>query len=69
MKSTTEERDKPQNKAGERKRLELRSHTFRTATGNGSRILEGVDGRSLIARRYAEVAGAIASDLGGQGIT
>ena len=54
------------NKQGERKRLDLPSQAFRTSVANGSRILDGVDGRSLAARRFAEVAAAIASDLGGE---
>jgi hypothetical protein len=29
-------------------------------------VLEGIDGRSHVARGYAEVAGAIAVDLGGE---
>jgi hypothetical protein len=33
---------------------------------NGSRILEGIDGRTAVARRYAEVAAGIAVDLGGE---
>jgi hypothetical protein len=53
---------KPQNT----KRLDLPSKAFRTATGAGHRILEGIDGRCAIARRYAEVAGGIAVDLGGE---
>jgi hypothetical protein len=32
---------------------------------NGVSTLNGVDGRSLVARRYREVAAQIASDLGG----
>ena len=54
------------NKHGERKRLVLPSQAFRTSVANGSRILDGVDGRCGTARRYAEVAGAIATDLGGE---
>ena len=61
MKRTTNARTKPTDK----KRLSLAKTTFRTALGNGSRILDGVDGRSLVARRYAEVAAGIATDLGG----
>jgi hypothetical protein len=38
---------------------------FRTATGNGSRVLDGVDGRSWPARRFREVSAALGSDLGG----
>ena len=61
MKTTTNARIKPT----DRKRLSLAKTTFRTALGNGSRILDGVDGRSLVARRYGEVAAGIATDLGG----
>jgi hypothetical protein len=46
-------------------RLSIPRRTFRTSIANGSRVLEGVDGRGHIARRYAEVAGAVAADLGG----
>ena len=55
-----------QNKPGDGKRLTLPHRAFRTAVANGQRILEGVDGRCGVARRYAEVAGAIAADLGGE---
>jgi hypothetical protein len=40
-------------------------HAFRTATGNGNRVLDGVDGRSWPARRFREVSAALGSDLGG----
>jgi hypothetical protein len=47
-------------------RLALPSRAFRTAIGNGNAILNGVDGRSLIARRYREVGAAIALDIAGE---
>jgi hypothetical protein len=37
----------------------------RSAVGNGRDVLPGVDGRSLIARRYRDIAGALLSDQGG----
>jgi hypothetical protein len=38
---------------------------FRTGIANGSRVLDGVDQRSHVARRFREVSGALGSDLGG----
>lgn len=52
-------------KIGNGKRMTLPSSRFKTATGQGHRVLEGVDGRCSIARRYSEIVGAIAVDLGG----
>lgn len=49
-------------------RLELPRAAFRTAIGNGSAVLAGVDGRSLIARRYREISASIAIDLGGEDV-
>src|SRR5580693_5835733 len=40
--------------------------TVRSATTNDPLLLRGVDGRSMIARRYRDVAIALADDLGGQ---
>lgn len=37
----------------------------RTRVGNGSAVLPGVDGRSIIARRYREILEALVSDMGG----
>ena len=37
----------------------------RSAVSNGSRILEGVDGRSPGARRFKDLVAAFVSDLGG----
>jgi hypothetical protein len=37
----------------------------RTAIANGRAILEGVDNRTHVARRYREVGALIASDMGG----
>jgi hypothetical protein len=37
----------------------------RTRVTNGEDILPGVDGRSIIARRYRDIAAAIAADQGG----
>lgn len=48
-----------------RKRLDLPNKAFRTRLANGTAILEGVDGRSHIARRYREIGAALATDLGG----
>ncbi|WP_295047476.1 hypothetical protein [uncultured Paracoccus sp.] len=38
---------------------------FKTKRGNGAFMLEGVDGRSMMARRFREIATAIEADLGG----
>src|SRR5580693_4960305 len=40
--------------------------TVRSATTNDPLLLRGVDGRSMVARRYRDVAIALADDLGGQ---
>ncbi len=40
--------------------------TVRSAVTNDPLLLRGVDGRSLAARRYRDVAIALADDLGGQ---
>jgi hypothetical protein len=39
--------------------------TARSRVSNGSRILEGIDGRSREARRFRDVLAEIVSDLGG----
>lgn len=39
--------------------------TFGTRQGNGTALLPGVDGRSIMARRYRELVAAMESDLGG----
>ena len=39
--------------------------TFKTRRGNGEVVLAGVDGRSLIARRFREITAGIEQDLGG----
>lgn len=41
------------------------SPTARSRIGNGKDILPGVDGRSAGARRYREIVGQLATDLGG----
>ena len=53
------------NKPGSRPRLALPQREFRTAIGNGSRVLDGIDGRSHVARRHVEITAAIAQDCGG----
>ena len=40
--------------------------TVRSAATNDPLMLRGVDGRSVVARRYRDVAIALADDLGGQ---
>jgi hypothetical protein len=40
--------------------------TVRSAVTNDPLFLRGVDGRSVVARRYRDVAIALAADLGGQ---
>jgi hypothetical protein len=42
-----------------------RPPTLRSAITNGSRLLEGVDQRSPIARRYRDIVSQIVSDQGG----
>jgi hypothetical protein len=54
------------NKYEPSQRLALPRRAFRTRVANGSIILNGVDGRSLIARRFKELAAAIALDLAGE---
>ena len=44
----------------------VRPLTVRSAVTNDPLLLRGVDGRSMIARRYRDVAIALADDLGGQ---
>jgi hypothetical protein len=52
--------------------IEVRSNvakrplTVRSAVTNDPLFLRGVDGRSVVARRYRDVAIALADDLGGQ---
>jgi hypothetical protein len=43
-----------------------RPPTIRSAITNDPLMLRGIDGRSVIARRYRDVAIALADDLGGQ---
>src|ERR1700734_1602054 len=43
-----------------------RPRTIRSAVTNDPLLLRGVDGRSMVARRYRDVAIALADDLGGQ---
>lgn len=37
----------------------------KTRVGNGTMVLEGVDGRSVVFRRYREILTSLSSDLGG----
>jgi hypothetical protein len=46
--------------------LVARPQTVRSAVTNDPLFLRGVDGRSMVARRYRDVAIALADDLGGQ---
>lgn len=48
-----------------RERLEITRSKLRSAVSNGRSLLVGIDQRSAPARRYRDVADAIASDLGG----
>ena len=43
----------------------LRKPEARSRVSNGHDILPGIDGRSLIARRYRDICAACASDAGG----
>jgi hypothetical protein len=53
------------NSPAPRRRFEIGPAAQRSAVANGSRLLDGLDGRSAPARRYRDVAIAIAVDLGG----
>jgi hypothetical protein len=46
--------------------VSTRPLTVRSALTNDPLLLRGVDGRSTIARRYRDIAIALADDLGGQ---
>lgn len=39
--------------------------THRSRISNGSAVLDGVDGRSVLARRYRDILGELIRDLGG----
>ena len=43
----------------------MRSLTNRSKPANGTRLLEGIDGRSPAGRRYRDLVESFASDLGG----
>ena len=53
--------DKPAESPG----LALRKPEARSRVTNGKDVLPGVDGRSMIARRYHDVCAAVAADQGG----
>ena len=38
---------------------------FRTRRGTGAVVLVGVDGRSMMARRFREITSGVEADLGG----
>ena len=44
---------------------DLRPATVRAAVSNGRRIFNGVDGRSIEARRFRDLMVSLAADLGG----
>ncbi len=46
--------------------LEARKAHARSKVSNGSNVLPGVDGRTLIARRFRDIAAAICRDQGGE---
>src|SRR5664279_4415761 len=50
---------------GTRSSIEKPSPRTRSRVSNGSAVLEGVDGRSAVARRYRDVLNELISDLGG----
>jgi hypothetical protein len=52
-------------KTGRRPQYAIPHPRVRTQLANGSAILEGVDGRSHVARRYREIGALLASDMGG----
>jgi hypothetical protein len=45
--------------------IAVRSPTNRSRISNGRALLEGIDGRSALARRYRDVVAAVAQDQGG----
>jgi hypothetical protein len=49
----------------DRARQGVPNKRFRTKLANGTAILEGIDGRSYIARRYRELGASLSADLGG----
>ncbi len=51
--------------AADRAEFAGRAANNRAAVSNGSRLLAGIDGRSADARRYRDVAFALADNLGG----
>jgi hypothetical protein len=52
--------------SAERSAIVARPTKVRSAVTNDPLFLRGVDGRSMVARRYRDVAIALADDLGGQ---
>jgi len=48
-----------------RGKTDIPHERVRTAIANGRAILEGVDGRSHVARRYRELGALLCSDMGG----
>lgn len=46
-------------------RLAPRKAVARSRVSNGTDVLPGVDGRSLVARRYRDIAAQIIADMGG----
>jgi hypothetical protein len=48
-----------------RRRFDITRSAQRSAIANGSRLLDGLDARSAPARRYRDLANAIAQDIGG----
>jgi hypothetical protein len=52
-------------KRGSNRTLEQRKRHARSRVSNGTDILPDVDGRSLLARRFRDIASAITSDQGG----
>jgi hypothetical protein len=50
---------------GTRSSIEKPSPRTRSRVSNGSAVLDGVDGRSAVARRYRDVLNELISDLGG----
>jgi hypothetical protein len=49
-----------------RRRITRLKHQFAARVTNGSDVLPGVDGRSIVARRYRDIASAILVDQGGE---
>lgn len=55
--------------AADRRQKAGKSHPARSAVTNASRLVQGADGRSAIARRFRDVYNEVIGDLGGADAT